>query len=46
MTCSDSRAAVSSRSLVQQAHAALAEVTAEGDAVIDATVGNGHDTLI
>ncbi|HEY9147400.1 MAG TPA: class I SAM-dependent methyltransferase, partial [Gammaproteobacteria bacterium] len=36
---------MSSRSLVQQAHAALAEVIREGDAVIDATVGNGHDTL-
>lgn len=36
---------VSSRSLVQQVHAALAGVVREGDAVIDATVGNGHDAL-
>lgn len=32
-------------SLVQQAHTALAELLAEGDIAIDATVGNGHDTL-
>lgn len=32
-------------SLVQQVHAALAAIIGEGDAVIDATVGNGHDTL-
>lgn len=31
--------------LVQQAHAALTEILAEGDIAIDATVGNGHDTL-
>lgn len=32
-------------SLVQQAHAALTEILVEGDITIDATVGNGHDTL-
>ncbi len=31
--------------LVQQVHSALAEIVGEGDCVIDATVGNGHDTL-
>lgn len=31
--------------LVQQAHAALGEILAGGDIAIDATVGNGHDTL-
>lgn len=36
---------MSSLSLVQQAHAALAEIILQGDLVIDATVGNGHDTL-
>jgi 16S rRNA C1402 N4-methylase RsmH len=32
-------------SLVQQAHQLLHEVLAPGDIAIDATVGNGHDTL-
>jgi predicted methyltransferase len=32
-------------SLVQQAHLAVAAVVESGDTVIDATVGNGHDTL-
>lgn len=32
-------------SLVQQAHAALAKIIMDGDYAIDATVGNGHDTL-
>jgi predicted methyltransferase len=32
-------------SLVQQAHLAVAAVVEPGDTVIDATVGNGHDTL-
>lgn len=32
-------------SLVQQAHAALTEILGDGDLAIDATVGNGHDTL-
>ena len=32
-------------SLVQQAHQLLTEVLREGDTAIDATVGNGHDTL-
>jgi 16S rRNA C1402 N4-methylase RsmH len=32
-------------SLVHQAHAALAAIIQGGDPVIDATVGNGHDTL-
>ena len=36
---------MTSLSLVQQAHAALSEILAEGDIAIDATVGNGHDTL-
>lgn len=31
--------------LTDRAHAALAEVIRPGDTVIDATVGNGHDTL-
>ncbi|MGM0595230.1 MAG: class I SAM-dependent methyltransferase, partial [Pseudomonadota bacterium] len=31
--------------LVQQVHQALAERLADGDCVVDATVGNGHDTL-
>ncbi len=31
--------------LVQQAHAALSAILADGDTAIDATVGNGHDTL-
>jgi len=31
--------------LVQQAHAALAGILGGGDIAIDATVGNGHDTL-
>lgn len=31
--------------LVQQAHAALGEILTAGDLAIDATVGNGHDTL-
>ena len=31
--------------LVQQAHQVVAEVLGEGDIAIDATVGNGHDTL-
>lgn len=31
-------------SLVRQVHIALAESIGEGDCVIDATVGNGHDT--
>ena len=32
-------------SLVQKAHQRLQAVVQEGDVVIDATVGNGHDTL-
>ena len=32
-------------SLVQQAHQAIAEILKPGDIAIDATVGNGHDTL-
>ena len=32
-------------SLVQQAHALIAEVLQPGDCAIDATLGNGHDTL-
>ncbi len=32
-------------SLVQQAHRVVAEVLHTGDIAIDATVGNGHDTL-
>ncbi|MCW9089532.1 MAG: methyltransferase domain-containing protein [Gammaproteobacteria bacterium] len=36
---------MSPNSLVQQAHTALAAILREGDVVIDATVGNGHDTL-
>jgi predicted methyltransferase len=32
-------------SLVQQAHRVIAEVLHSGDIAIDATVGNGHDTL-
>ncbi len=32
-------------SLVQQAHQLVAEVLGSGDIAIDATVGNGHDTL-
>ena len=36
---------MTSLSLVQQAHAALGDILAEGDIAIDATVGNGHDTL-
>ncbi len=32
-------------SLVQQAHQLLAELLQPGDIAIDATVGNGHDTL-
>jgi len=36
---------MTSFSLVQQAHAVLAERLAPGDIAIDATVGNGHDTL-
>ena len=32
-------------SRVQQAHRAIAEVLQTGDIAIDATVGNGHDTL-
>ncbi len=32
-------------SLVQQAHVALAGILEDGDVAIDATVGNGHDTL-
>ena len=32
-------------SLVRQAHAALSALLKEGDIAIDATVGNGHDTL-
>lgn len=31
--------------LVNRAHTALAELLVEGDIAIDATVGNGHDTL-
>jgi hypothetical protein len=34
-----------SLSLVHQAHAALAGIVHDGDCAIDATVGNGHDTL-
>lgn len=33
------------RSLVHRAHSALTHILREGDAAIDATVGNGHDTL-
>lgn len=36
---------MSPSSLVQQVHTALAAILREGDVVIDATVGNGHDTL-
>lgn len=36
---------MNSSSLVHQAHAALGESLNEGDLAIDATVGNGHDTL-
>jgi predicted methyltransferase len=32
-------------SLIQRAHQAILAVVSEGDTVIDATVGNGHDTL-
>jgi predicted methyltransferase len=32
-------------SLVRQAHAVLEKIISEGDYAIDATVGNGHDTL-
>jgi ubiquinone/menaquinone biosynthesis C-methylase UbiE len=32
-------------SLVQQAHQAVEAVLKPGDITIDATVGNGHDTL-
>jgi 16S rRNA C1402 N4-methylase RsmH len=32
-------------SLVSQAHAALAEILRDADVAIDATVGNGYDTL-
>lgn len=32
-------------SLVQQAHTALVNIIHDGDNAIDATVGNGHDTL-
>lgn len=32
-------------SLVEQAHAFIEAVVEQGDTVIDATVGNGHDTL-
>ncbi len=32
-------------SLVQRAHRLLAERLQEGDTVVDATIGNGHDTL-
>lgn len=32
-------------SLVKQAHNALADIIFDGDCAIDATVGNGHDTL-
>lgn len=32
-------------SLVQQAHTTLSKIIQAGDLVIDATVGNGHDTL-
>lgn len=36
---------MSTFSLVQQAHSALSEILANSDLAIDATVGNGHDTL-
>ena len=36
---------MTSLSLVQQAHAALSEILTDNDIAIDATVGNGHDTL-
>jgi len=36
---------MSTLSLVSQAHAALAQILSDGDVAIDATVGNGHDTL-
>lgn len=36
---------MTSLSLVHRAHAALSEILVEGDIAIDATVGNGHDTL-
>lgn len=36
---------MSSRSLVSQAHSVLADILSPGDVAIDATVGNGHDTL-
>lgn len=32
-------------SLVQQAHEAVAKVLSQGDIAVDATVGNGHDTV-
>jgi 16S rRNA C1402 N4-methylase RsmH len=32
-------------SLVHEAHAALTDILADGDITVDATVGNGHDTL-
>ena len=32
-------------SLIKQAHARLAEVLQPGDLAVDATLGNGHDTL-
>ena len=36
---------MNSVSLVQRAHQSVAEVLAAGDIAVDATVGNGHDTL-
>jgi predicted methyltransferase len=36
---------VDSESLVNQVHRFLAELLGEGDTVVDATTGNGHDTL-
>ncbi len=36
---------MTSFSLVHQAHEALSEILVDGDIAIDATVGNGHDTL-
>lgn len=36
---------MTSLTLVQQAHSALSQILVAGDIAIDATVGNGHDTL-
>jgi 16S rRNA C1402 N4-methylase RsmH len=36
---------MNAHSLVHQAHTAITEILGDGDIAIDATVGNGHDTL-